>query len=56
MTQPATQLAQRYKDFTTLVKLCIDDDDQITTYLTKYQQEFANGLFQWYYDNGKRRH
>lgn len=51
MTQPATQLAQRYKDFTTLVKLCIDDDDQITTYLTKYQQEFANGLFQWYYDN-----
>lgn len=52
-TQSAMQLAQRYKDFTTLVKLCIGDERRITGYLSKYQQEFANALFQWYYDNGK---
>ncbi|KAI8597958.1 hypothetical protein EDD21DRAFT_407202 [Dissophora ornata] len=50
-TEQAVQLAQRYKDFTTLVKLCIHQKDQITIYITKYQQEFANALFQWYYDN-----
>ncbi|KAK3818833.1 MAG: hypothetical protein J3Q66DRAFT_178778 [Benniella sp.] len=51
MTQSAMQLSQRYKDFITLVKLCIDDEQLITSYLSKYQQEFANALFQWYYDN-----
>ncbi|KAF9435504.1 hypothetical protein BGZ76_006163 [Entomortierella beljakovae] len=50
-TLPAIQLSQRYKDFTTLVKLSIDQERQITSYLSKYQQEFANALFQWYYDN-----
>jgi len=54
MTQSAMQLSQRYKDFITLVKLCIDDEQLITSYLSKYQQEFANALFQWYYDNGKK--
>ncbi|KAG0213244.1 hypothetical protein BGX28_004817 [Mortierella sp. GBA30] len=49
--QPAMQLAQRYKDFTTLVKLCIDQENLMTTYLERYQQEFANALFQWYIDN-----
>ncbi|KAF9572882.1 hypothetical protein EC968_009366 [Mortierella alpina] len=48
---PAIQLAQRYKDFTTLVKLCINEEDLIAGYVVKYQQEFANALFQWYIDN-----
>ncbi|KAF9986486.1 hypothetical protein BGZ65_007457 [Modicella reniformis] len=50
-TQSAMQLAQRYKDFTTLVKLSIGQEKQTTEYLSTYQQEFANALFQWYYDN-----
>ncbi|KAG0367944.1 hypothetical protein BC939DRAFT_506537 [Gamsiella multidivaricata] len=50
-TQSAVQLAQRYRDFTTLVKLSIGQERQITSYIAKYQQEFANALFQWYYDN-----
>ncbi|KAF9171289.1 hypothetical protein BGX21_010335 [Mortierella sp. AD011] len=50
-TLPAIQLAQRYKDFTTLVKLSIGQAKQIANYISKYQQEFANALFQWYYDN-----
>ncbi|KAF8963468.1 hypothetical protein BGZ46_000959 [Entomortierella lignicola] len=52
-TLPAVQLAQRYKDFTTLVKLSIGQDKHIEGYISKYQQEFANALFQWYYDNGQ---
>ncbi|KAG0019568.1 hypothetical protein BGZ80_005609 [Entomortierella chlamydospora] len=50
-TLPAIQLAQRYKDFTTLVNLSIGQEKQIANYISKYQQEFANALFQWYYDN-----
>ncbi|KAG0292552.1 hypothetical protein BGZ98_002539 [Dissophora globulifera] len=50
-TQQAIVLAQRYKDFVTLVKLCIGQERQIQAFITKYQQEFANALFQWYYDN-----
>ncbi|KAF9106726.1 hypothetical protein BGX27_009041 [Mortierella sp. AM989] len=52
-TLPAVQLAQRYKDFTTLVKLCIGQEKQIANYISKYQREFADALFQWYYDNGQ---
>ncbi|CAO3563968.1 unnamed protein product [Mortierella alpina] len=51
--QPAIQLAQRYKDFTTLVKLCINEEDLIASYVDKYQQEFANALFRWYIDNNQ---
>ncbi|KAI1311051.1 hypothetical protein EDD11_003558 [Mortierella claussenii] len=52
-TQPAIQLAQRYKDFITLVKLSVGQEKQIDNYISKYQQEFANALFQWYYDNNQ---
>ncbi|KAF9914924.1 hypothetical protein BX616_007284 [Lobosporangium transversale] len=50
-TQTAIELAQRYKDFDTLVKLCIGNENQIAAYIDIYQQDFANALFQWYYDN-----
>lgn len=51
-TQRAIQLAQKYKDFTTLVRLTSDDEEVINGYIAKYQQEFANALFQWYIDTG----
>ena len=51
-TQRAIQLAQKYKDFGTLVRLSADNEDVITGYIAKYQQEFANALFQWYLDTG----
>jgi hypothetical protein len=50
--QRAIQLAQKYKDFTTIVRLSSDDERVINDYIVKYQQEFANALFQWYMDNG----
>ncbi|KAF9584965.1 hypothetical protein BGW38_004467 [Lunasporangiospora selenospora] len=49
--QIAITLSQRYKDFATLVRLCNGDEKSITLYMNKYQQEFANALFQWYMDN-----
>ncbi|KAF9933143.1 hypothetical protein FBU30_006467 [Linnemannia zychae] len=50
MTQRAIQLAQSYKDFPTLVRLTSDNEAALNGYITKYKQEFANALFQWYYD------
>ncbi|KAF9547897.1 hypothetical protein EC957_007624 [Mortierella hygrophila] len=48
--QRVIQLAQKYKDFATLVQLTSDDEEVINGYIAKYQQEFANALFQWYID------
>ncbi|KAF9904795.1 hypothetical protein EC991_002299 [Linnemannia zychae] len=48
ITQRAIQLAQKYRDFGTLVHLSVLDEDAISSYITKYQQDFANALFQFY--------
>ncbi|KAG0251050.1 hypothetical protein BG011_007880 [Mortierella polycephala] len=50
-TQSAVQLAERYKDFITLVKLSVGHEKKISNYIAKYQQEYANALFMWYHDN-----
>jgi len=53
MTQKALQLAQRYKDYETLVKISAGQDKQIDSFIAKYQQEFANALFRQYLENSK---
>ncbi|KAG0053883.1 hypothetical protein BGZ83_000280 [Gryganskiella cystojenkinii] len=53
MTQAALMLSQKYKDFISLVKLCAGQDKRIDGFVTKYQQEFADALFQHYLDNNQ---
>ncbi|KAK3834532.1 MAG: hypothetical protein J3R72DRAFT_452074 [Linnemannia gamsii] len=48
LNQRAIQLAQKYRDFTTLVSLSVKDEEAVSGYITKYQQDFANALF-WFY-------
>ncbi|KAF9094653.1 hypothetical protein BGX23_001822 [Mortierella sp. AD031] len=50
-TERATELAQKYGDFRTLVRISNEQEAVIEGYIAKYQQEFANALFQWYYDH-----
>ncbi|KAF9426006.1 hypothetical protein BGZ94_007025 [Podila epigama] len=52
-TTPAKKLAQKYRDFTTLVKLCKGDRAMLEDYIQKYQQPFADALFQWYIEQNQ---
>ncbi|KAG0086184.1 hypothetical protein BGZ92_008350 [Podila epicladia] len=52
-TQPAKKLAEKFNDFSTLVRLCKGDRIMLEEYINRYQQHFADALFKYYIDQNQ---
>lgn len=56
-TNAAYDLAERYRDFRSLVVLCNDptigSSARVHHYIQKYQEEFAFALYDWYLESGE---
>eukprot|EP01135_Chromosphaera_perkinsii_P001314 Nk52_evm41s164 gene=Nk52_evmTU41s164 len=55
--QRAFALAERYEDFSILVKLCdeANDDAKLISYFNRYEEQgFGEFLFEWYLNNGMK--
>ncbi|KAF9320512.1 hypothetical protein BG003_005898 [Podila horticola] len=52
-TQPAKKLAEKFNNFSTLVRLCKGDRTMLEEYINSYQQHFADALFQHYIDQNQ---
>ncbi|KAG0027832.1 hypothetical protein BGZ81_005242 [Podila clonocystis] len=52
-TQPAKKLAEKFNDFSTLVRLCKGERMMLEEYISRYQQHFADALFKYYIDQNQ---